>query len=294
MDGLVFNIQRYSLQDGPGIRTTVFLKGCPLACAWCQNPESRSPEPEVVIVESRCVRCGECSTVCGGLAKEGTETAECSLCGACVRVCPAGARWLLGKRMQVEEVVAEVVMDRVFYEDSGGGATISGGEPLLQGVFVNALLDGCRLRGIHTALDTCGYAPRKDLLETAMRADLVLYDIKMMDEERHRAFTGVSNRLILENLEALSRIHPAIWIRIPVIPGLNDDLGEVERIAEFAASLPGVRQVNLLPYHEGGRYKLARLGLEATLEPMPPPGDEEMERMAMIFRSRGLNTKTGG
>lgn len=295
MEGLVFNIQRYSLQDGPGIRTTVFLKGCPLSCWWCQNPESRSSAPEVVVIEGRCVHCGACRAVCDN-AREGGEppAAACVRCGLCVDACPTGARHLVGLRMTVEDVCDEVAKDRIFFEESGGGVTFSGGEPLLQDEFLITLLDACRARGIHTAVDTCGYGPIETLLRVAERTDLFLYDLKVMDEERHRAFTGVSNRGIMENLETLARVHPAIWIRIPVIPGVNDEASQIEGTARYVASLPGIRRVDLLPYHETGLHKFARLGETYRLGRIDPPSAERMEGIAARFRAHGLDAQSGG
>jgi pyruvate formate lyase activating enzyme len=318
--GLVFNIQRYSIHDGPGIRTTVFLKGCPLDCWWCHNPESQSPEPKVVVVEGRCMLCGECRAACPqekgvrNLFPENDETAQkshisekrfltpflaepplrCTRCGACVEACPTGARQMVGRRMTAAEVMAEVVKDRVFYEESGGGATFSGGEPLLQPRFLAALLRDCRAAGIHTAVDTCGFAPQADLLAVAPLVDLFLYDLKSMDEAAHTRYTGASNVSILDNLRALGRVHPKIWIRIPIIPGINDTADQLEALARHATAAQGVRQVNVLPYHEAGAYKSSRVGKPCRLEKTVPPSAEFMEAVAARFRGFGLNVKVGG
>ena len=263
--GLVFNIQRYSIHDGPGIRTTVFLKGCPLRCSWCHNPEGISPESAVVVLENRCLQCGQCRTVCPQAKAAGNgslsgEPARCIRCGACVEVCPTGARQLVGRRMSVREVLTEVLKDRIFYEESDGGATFSGGEPLMQPRFLKEVLEACRAEGIHTAVDTSGYAPKEDLLSVAPLTDLFLYDLKAVDDERHRQGTGVSNALILDNLLALGGIHQNIWIRAPLVPGFNDGPDQVEAVARFAASVPGMRQVNLLPYHAMAAHKWMSLG----------------------------------
>jgi len=320
VSGLVFNIQRYSIHDGPGIRTTVFLKGCPLDCWWCHNPESQAPEPEVVVIEGRCMQCGECRKAClleKGVRNLFSENAEigpkphvsekrfltpflaepprrCTRCGACVEACPTGARQMVGRRMTAAEVVAEVLKDRVFYEESGGGATFSGGEPLVQPKFLAALLQGCREAGIHTAVDTCGFAPKEDLLAVAPLADLFLYDLKSMDEARHTQYTGATNISILENLQALGRVHRNIWIRVPIIPGVNDNAEQLEALARYAAATPGVRQVNVLPYHEAGSYKSARVGKPYRLEKIAPPSPEYMADVAARFRGFGLNVKVGG
>ena len=304
--GLVFNIQKYSIQDGPGIRTTVFLKGCPLDCWWCHNPESQSPEPEITVIEGRCMRCGECRRVCvrggspqGGQAVGGArgpagEPTACTLCGKCVEACPTGARQMVGRRMNAAEVLAEVLKDRVFYEESGGGVTFSGGEPLQQPRFLMALLQACRDAGLHTAVDTCGFAPKEDLLAAAPLADLFLYDLKFMDENHHARYTGASNVSILDNLRALGGIHGNIWIRVPIIPGLNDSDRELEALARCAAAVPGVRQVNVLPYHGAGAYKAPRVGRAYRLQETAPPSPEYMEDVAARFRGHGLSVRIGG
>lgn len=305
--GLVSNIQKYSLQDGPGIRTTVFLKGCPLKCAWCHNPENLSPHPELVRFEGRCVRCGLCLEVCPEIPQPGAGAAGpnsranfsvpragCRLCGACVAACPAGAREILGRPSGVAEVVKAVAADRIFYEDSRGGVTFSGGEPLLQYEFLRALLEACRAQGFHTAVDTCGFTSRDHLLEIAALTDLFLYDLKFLDEAKHLEFCGVSNRPILANLEALSRAHQQIWIRIPVIPGVNDAPEEVEQMARLVAGLRGVRQVNLLPYHPLGVHKFQRLSQPYLLNHITPPSAESLEAVVARFSAWGLNARAGG
>jgi pyruvate formate lyase activating enzyme len=298
--GLVTNIQRYSTQDGPGIRTTVFLKGCPLDCWWCHNPEGRSGAPEVVVQETRCVRCGECIKVCPA---EDTGSAgdaplkpgpECTLCGACVEACPTGARQMTGGRNTVEEVLNEVLKDSIFYDDSGGGVTFSGGEPLMQAGFLNALLQACRSHGIRTAVDTCGYAPRESLMALAESVDLFLYDLKFLDEARHIEYTGVSNAIILSNLRELGAVHRNIWLRIPLIPALNDTEDQLDAMARLAASIPGVRQVNLLPYHRTGVQKFKRLGQDYRLAHVQPPSTAQMEAAVARFHAFGLNARSGG
>ncbi|HPU56460.1 MAG TPA: glycyl-radical enzyme activating protein, partial [Verrucomicrobiota bacterium] len=201
-DGLVFNIQRYSLHDGPGIRTTVFLKGCPLCCQWCHNPEGIAARREIVVVENRCIICGECRDACplaSALDCSGPlppRLADCTLCGACVDACPTGARQMIGRTMSVEDVLCVVRRDRTFYDDSGGGLTVSGGEPLSQPRFLLALLEACRAEGLHSVLDTTGFGRVEHLLAASALAGLVLYDLKAFDEELHLRLTGVSNRLI--------------------------------------------------------------------------------------------------
>lgn len=298
--GWVTSIQRYSTRDGPGIRTTVFLKGCPLDCWWCHNPEARSSFPEVVVQETRCLRCGECIRACPSEDPAASESvprrasSECTLCGACVEACPSGARQMTGARRSTDEVLAEVSKDSVFYDESGGGVTFSGGEPLMQPEFLHALLDGCRGRGIHTAVDTCGFAPREILIALADKVDLFLYDLKFIDEKRHVGHTGVSNRVILENLQELGKVHSDIWLRIPLIPGLNDTEDQLDAMAKFAASMPAVRQVNLLPYHRTGVPKFKRLGREYRLTELAPPSAERINAALAYFAALGLNAKSGG
>jgi pyruvate formate lyase activating enzyme len=296
--GRITQIQRYSVHDGPGIRTTVFLKGCPLDCWWCHNPETRSVHPEVIWVETRCTGCDECREVCpqGGpifadLPKDGTS---CIACGNCVQACPADARKLVGCEMTVADVLAEVLKDRIFFDDSGGGVTLSGGEPLGQMPFVRELLQACRQQGIHTAVDTCGFAAPADLLAIVPWTDLFLYDLKMMDLMRHIQFTGVSNEPILDNLKTLGAVHNNLWVRIPLIPGVNDHPDELTAMARFAASVPGVRQVNLLPYHATAVAKFRRLHQPYRLDEVGRPSPEQMELSAEPFRALGLTTILGG
>jgi pyruvate formate lyase activating enzyme len=300
--GLVFNIQRYSLHDGPGIRTTVFLKGCPLRCAWCHNPEGIDRQAEILRDPARCIACGRCREGCPARAAaliERTgppqdEAPRCVRCGTCAGQCPAEARRLVGRRMTVAEVLAEILRDRMFYDDSRGGATFSGGEPLLQPEFVLAALEACRSREIHTAVDTSGYVPREVLLAAAPWTGLFLYDLKILDDQRHRRFTGVSNRLILENLHALGQVHENIWVRMPLVPGVNDAPGDLEEIARLAASIPGVRQINLLPYHAAGSAKLARLGKTCPGGDLQPPPPELIEQMAARLQHLGVPVLAGG
>jgi pyruvate formate lyase activating enzyme len=288
LSGIVFNIQRFSLHDGPGIRTTVFLKGCALSCAWCHNPESRSPRPETIRLANRCIRCGRCSE---------DELADPVVRGRGVDDvdrCPSGALMTVGETFEVGALVEIVARDRVFFNESGGGVTFSGGEPLMQAAFVTEAMRLLRDDGIRTALDTCGYARWTDLRAAAAQADLVLYDLKLMDPRRHRKATGISNEKILQNLVALSEEHDNIRIRIPVIPGWNDDDPNIEAAAAFVASLPGVRHLELLPYHPTGAAKFPRVGLTYELHKTPRPADEHMERLAGMFRARGLSATVGG
>ena len=201
---------------------------------------------------------------------------------------------MVGRRMSVDELLEELLKDRIFYEDSGGGVTFSGGEPLRQAEFLKAMLIACRGRGLHTAVDTCGFAPKSELLAIAPCVDLFLYDLKCMDEAQHLELCGVSNGRILTNLRALAGVHPNIWIRVPIIPGVNDQAGELDMMAAFLAGLPGVRQVNLLPYHRSGLHKFEQLGLECQVAHLTPPSSERMQAAVACFAAAGVPIKTGG
>jgi pyruvate formate lyase activating enzyme len=285
--GLIFNVQRFSLHDGPGLRSTVFVKGCPLRCAWCHNPESQSPHQEFVRIAARCMQCDRCteeelaSSVVAG--KDETD----------VELCPTGALQAVGRLVTPPALVTELLRDRVFFDESGGGVTFSGGEPLTQAAFVADCLIRLRGEGVNTALDTCGFAHWRDLYDVARHADLVLFDLKLMDTPRHRAATGVSNERILDNLRLLAGMHPNIWIRVPVIPGVNDDADNLDETAEFVSGLAGIRRVDLLPYHATGEPKFARMGQGYSLHDTPAPSHEQLEHVAAFFRDRGLMTTLG-
>ena len=291
--GRVFDVQRYSVHDGPGIRTTVFLKGCPARCPWCHNPESQSFSPEVLVVETRCISCGSCARVCPrGAPRAGSPL--CTACGACVEACPSGARRLAGRETTVKELMEEILRDRVFYDESGGGVTVSGGEPLAQPEFLAALLAACRAASLHSAVDTCGFAPRERLLALVPLVDLFLFDVKLVDDARHRALTGLPAAPILDNLRALAAAGARLWIRVPVIPGLTDDAADVAATAALLAGLPGIGKVCLLPYHATGARKSARLGRSYPLDELAPPGADRLECLAALFRRRGLLVQIGG
>ena len=298
--GIVFDVKKYSVHDGPGIRTTVFLKGCPLNCWWCHNPESQSMERERIFHGSRCIQCGACLGACpqGAIAWDGvgpvTDGARCSLCGACVEACYAEAREMVGQEMTVAQVMTEIERDVAFYDESGGGVTFSGGEPLAQPGFLLGLLEASKGREIHTALDTCGQAAWETLDRVRGYVDLFLYDLKVMDEARHKTYTGVSNRLILSNLVRLSELGHEIVLRVPVMPGINNDHESMARIGTFAAALPALLRVDLLPYHHTAAAKYERLGRVYPLAGMRPPSDEVMAEAGRILSGFDLEVKIGG
>jgi len=298
---LIFDIKRYSINDGPGIRVTIFLKGCPLNCQWCHNPESISPKIQKLFTASKCIGCGECCRVCPvqacTLTSDGIVTDEklCTLCGKCAEVCPTLATEMSGQCLSVEELVEIIEKERPFFEQSGGGVTFSGGEPLLYPEFLIELLDACGKKNIHSAIDTSGYVKGETLLKVARHTDLFLYDLKMIDTERHRHFTGVDNLLILNNLIALAETGATIQIRIPLIGGVNDDAESVKAFAVFIADLAGGgKDVNLLPFHDVARGKDLKLGQERDLSALKEPGPESVARAQEIFAEYGLAASVGG
>jgi pyruvate formate lyase activating enzyme len=298
--GVVFDIRRFSIHDGPGIRTAVFLKGCPLRCWWCHNPEGLSAAPEVVWRAERCTRCGTCIATCpeDALSWDGDaprlDQSRCTLCGGCADVCYAEAREVLGRAMTADEVLAAVERDRVFYEESGGGVTVSGGEPLAQPEFLAELLCGCRARGLHAAVDTCGHAPWETLDRIRPLTDLFLYDLKLLDDERHRRYTGVSNALGLENLRALAAAGHDILLRVPLIPGVNDDAESVRQIGAFVTGLARPLPLEILPYHALGAAKYARLGREYRMEELEGGAEPRAAAAAAVLREVGLQVQVMG
>ena len=299
MTGYVFRIERFSTHDGPGIRTTVFLKGCPLRCTWCHSPESQSAEPELLFREDRCIRCFECVDDCqlGALSSvDGTLVIDrnvCRWCGDCADGCPTGARTQSGSVMTESRLMDEIVRDTIFYDQSGGGVTFSGGEPMMQPEFLAAMLDACRMRRIHTAVDTCGAASPGTLDRIADRADLFLFDLKHLDEARHRHVTGTSNAQILDNLETLASRGANVIVRFPLVPDVNDAPEHIERLGQFVASL-GLSRIDVLPYHRAGSGKYPATGRTYGLAGIEPPTTESRERALRILAGCGLTAGLGG
>ncbi|MBI2940355.1 MAG: glycyl-radical enzyme activating protein [Chloroflexi bacterium] len=306
VQGLVFNVQRYSIHDGPGIRTTVFVKGCPLRCLWCHNPEAMSGRIEFGYFPERCIACYDCTRACPNgvhAVEDGRRVVRRDRCqgdGHCTDVCYAEALERLGRWMTVEEAVAQAERDRPFYEASGGGVTISGGEPLRQAEFTLAFLGLCRERGLHTTLDTCGYASWSALEAVATRADLILFDVKHLDSATHRALTGVPNELILENLRRLATLEGRgrITVRVPFIPGCNDQLANVHALGQLVESLQRsaggeVFPVDLLPYHELGLSKYRKLDRPYPLDGTRPPQPAQLREAGAILREYGLSPRIG-
>ena len=297
MDGLVFDIQRFSIHDGPGIRTSVFLQGCNLRCFWCHNPESQARHGQVQFFPDKCIACQACVESCpqhAQLLMDGKRVYLrdlCRTCGACAEACFARALALKAQRMTTEQVMAEVERDAPYYADSGGGVTFSGGEPLLQRDFLLEMLRESKQRGLHTAVDTAAHVPWPALEALLPYTDLFLVDLKAVDDQRHRQGAGVSNRRILENVRRLGDGRADVWIRIPILPGFNDDREEMDRMASFLAGLKSVRKVELLPLHHLGAAKYASLGREYAARAVQTPSAESMARLASAFVQRGLDAR---
>ena len=301
VQGWILNLQRFSVHDGPGIRTTVFLKGCPLRCLWCDNPESQPVEPQIVFWEDRCIRCGACVAVCpeGAVVeledgRRRIDASRCGTCGQCVAECYAGALEQVGRLMTAGEVLAEVEADRPFYEQSGGGMTLSGGEPTSQPAFARALLAGARARHIHTAIETCGHAPWAAWEGLLPLLDLILYDVKEVDPELHRRLTGVSSERVLDNLARLARSGKPLIVRRPVIPGYNDSPESIHRLARLVRGLGTVEEIHLLPYHRMGEGKYERLAQDYALRGRASLKEEDVVGLRDILLSYGFRVKIGG
>ena len=279
----VFNVQRFSLGDGPGIRTTVFMKGCPLNCLWCHNPESKNAYPELMLYPDKCIGCGSCLKVCpkglhtiGEQGEHLIDREKCARCFACSESC-VGALEAAGKEMSVEEVLTEVLKDNAFYLNSGGGMTLSGGEPLMHFDFSLALLQSAKERGLHTCIETCGYAPWEHIEALIPYVDIFRWDVKEIDPARHKEYTGVSNERILENLRKLSAAGAEIVLRCPIIPGLNDRKEHLSGIAALAEELSGVTRVDVEPYHPLGQGKSEALGRDYPLSHLSFPENEQVQ-----------------
>ncbi|MDI7277852.1 MAG: glycyl-radical enzyme activating protein [Anaerolineae bacterium] len=294
MRGLITNVQRFSIHDGPGIRTTVFLKGCPLRCFWCHNPETWRPEPEVQFFPSRCIGCGACLERCPQgvhALVDGQHTLQrtlCRACGRCVETCYAEALVMCGRWWGAEELLAELLRDRPFYEQSEGGITLSGGEPLLQQPFSLRVLQLCKQAGLHTAVETAAVCRWRDLAELLPWTDLLMVDLKHMDDARHRSATGASNRRVLANLRRIGRMGVPLVVRTPVVPGVNDTPEAVAAIAGFVRGLPNLLHYELMAFHRlaGGKYQ--SLGLANPADALRAPSREAMDALAQQAREVGV------
>lgn len=298
--GSIFDIKRYAVHDGPGIRTTVFFKGCSLNCSWCHNPEGKEREPQIMYRPEKCAeKCFACIPVCPpqAISKKGKkikiDQTKCDLCGKCADVCVYEALEIIGKEITVEELIKEIEKDKLFYDQSGGGVTISGGEPFMQPEFLEVLLDELKKREIHTAVDTSGYVSPEILERLYPQVDLFLYDIKLMDKKKHKQYTGVDNSQILENLKTLSSKEKPVVVRIPLISGVNDDEKNILGLAQFLFSL-NLNKINLLPYHRGWVEKYKRLRKKAPQGGFHPPSDKKSEEIKKTLENYGFSVKIGG
>jgi pyruvate formate lyase activating enzyme len=303
LKGLIFDIQKFAIHDGGGIRTLVFLKGCPLLCPWCSNPESLADKPEITFVCNNCIGCGKCLEICPSDAINRDESNgkgltidrdRCTLCGQCAKHCYAGAINIIGRYLSVPELMEIIERDRKFYEQSNGGVTFSGGEPTTQPEFLKAALKETQRRGIHTAIETSSFVNWETYASILEHVDLVLTDIKHMDDAEHKRLTGVSNKVILDNLRNISRLGIPVKIRLPLIPGFNDSTRNLEATADFVERLSHVQSLDILPYHRLGEMKWGQLGQDYSLAGVEALTLEETEARIQLFRDHGLKVSIGG
>ena len=279
LSGIVFDMKRYAIHDGPGIRLSVHLKGCPLSCWWCHNPESQSFEPQVLFRSERCISCGKCK----GLPEEAAALA-----------CPSEALTLCGTTMTTDEVMQVVLKERPFFDQSGGGVTLTGGEPLAQPDFAVSILKACKTYEIHTAIDTCGFVAPDTLMATIPYTDLYLYDLKVMDPVKHKLYTGVDNHIVLSNLRRLGEAGAAINARMPFIPGINTDEDNIKAMGEFLSQTAGITQLNILPYHSAAEDKHSRWSMDYRLKDVYAPTENMLRNAAEIIEQYGIKTVIGG
>lgn len=298
--GLVSDIQKFSIHDGPGIRTVVFLKGCPLKCLWCSNPETQNEEPEIMFSEDFCLKCQRCVSSCSvsaikkdNFSSERIDRDLCIGCGNCVDVCPSNALILRGKWMTVNEVILEVEKDIQFYRSSGGGVTISGGEPLLQSVFLEKLLKECKNRNIHTAIETTGFSKWEEINRILDYVDLFLYDIKIANSDKHISATEVPNEIIVDNLEKIVNRNKDVIIRMPLIPKFTAIEENIIEIARMAKKI-GVNKINILPYHKFGEGKYKKIGKEYSLHDLKTLEENLVEEFKSLIEKYGLEVSVGG
>jgi len=298
---LIFDVKRYAINDGPGIRVTFFLKGCPLSCLWCHNPESISPKVEKLYTKAKCIGAQKCIEVCPNsalvLTKNGlvTDWDKCNLCGLCAEACPTKAIEMSGKIMAAKEILEIVENERPFFEESGGGVTFSGGEPMMHSEFLIPILKELGKKGIHRTIDTTGFASRIIVEKFAENTDLFLFDLKMIDSKKHKRFTGQNNEVILSNLKWLAESEAEITIRIPLINGVNTKPECISKMVQLISSLQGKpKQINLLPYHDIAKMKYEKLGGTYLPGDISTPSEGEIEEIVKIFETGGISVSVGG
>jgi pyruvate formate lyase activating enzyme len=297
--GLVFDIKRFAVHDGPGIRTTVFLKGCPLSCWWCHNPEGLSNKQEIIYYDYKCMACKKCIEICSqnALKKVNNKLYRnfeiCTNCGNCVKICPTASHQIIGQKITPEIILKEIEKDHLFFKSSSGGVTFSGGEPLLQYTFLNETLKKCKKKGIHTAVDTSGYSSIDAFNKIMKNTDLFLYDLKIIDDQIHKKYTGISNKNILKNLENLHKNKKDIILRFTIINGITNTEENLRDIKNFVSKLNRINEIDLLPFHKvSEKYK--RVGKEYKLKNVQPPTKNEIEKIKELFEQEGLNVRIGG
>lgn len=298
--GMIFDVRSFSVNDGPGIRTTIFFKGCPLRCVWCHNPEGLNGEPEIFWDERRCMGSSHrCTVVCPKNALQGQPgtwklaAEKCDSGGECARQCPTGAFQIIGSRITSDELIELIGKDRVFYDHSGGGVTFSGGEPFMQPEFLRLILARCREKGIHTAVDTSGYAAWSVIEPLCATINLFLYDLKLMDDAAHLKYTGVSNKRILENLRKIAETGRPVQIRVPLVPGITDPEQNILAIMEFLKTMPALKDVSLLNFHKGGEQKYLRKAMAYTMAVARPLEDQAVERIKTLFEKKRFHVSVG-